>query len=86
MDIEELFAKIFGNFPYAEISDIILTENSIYVLHNHELQKVSIHNYSFIKIIRDIFENSTIYKKYGLTAFDENQKLQKAVLSMQPFQ
>ncbi len=73
MDIEELFAKIFGNFPYAEISDIILTENSIYVLHNHELQKVSIHNYSFIKIIRDIFENSTIYKKYGLTAFDENE-------------
>jgi twitching motility protein PilT len=73
MNIEELFAKIFNDFPYEEISDIILTENSIYVLHNQDLQKVSIHNFSFIEIIRDIFENSTIYKKYGLTAFDENE-------------
>ena len=73
MDIEKLFAKIFDKFSYTEISDIILTENNIYILHNQDLQRVTLFSYSFIETIRGIFENSTIYKKYGLTAFDENE-------------
>lgn len=73
MDVEKLFTKIFEKYEFTEISDVILTENLVYVLHNQDLQKISFQTYNFLEIIRDIFEKSTIYKKYGLTAFDENE-------------
>ena len=73
MEVERLFTKIFEKYDFTEISDIILTESLVYVLRSQDLQKISFQTYNFIEIVRDIFEKSTIYKKYGLTAFDENE-------------
>ncbi|MDY6821239.1 MAG: ATPase, T2SS/T4P/T4SS family [Deferribacterota bacterium] len=79
MDIERLIGKIFKDFDSSEVSDILLLENDVYVLYNQELTKFPTEGYNFIDILRDIFELSSIYKKYGLTAFDENELKSKIV-------